>query len=138
MLYFLWSKWAVARMWASLVIQSFCFSNILEQNLTICPVFWVTHLDLFLISLISHLIDCVSRVCLLGKRKKKKKTMAFEKQKQNLILWWMVNHGPQPAVFLFPFCVTLPWESLFSFKNIPERKRTPVISLILPGIAAGL
>ena len=47
----------------------------------------------------------VSRACVCLE-----KTMTFEKQKQSLILWWMLNHGPQPDVFLFPFCVTLPWE----------------------------
>lgn len=66
-----------------------------------------------------------------------KKTMAFEKQKQSLIFWWTVNHGPQPAVFLFSFLCYFPLRItfFFSFKNVPERENFSNIRM-LPGMAA--
>jgi len=52
-------------------------------------------------------------------------------------LWWMGNHGPSTAAFSQSYSL---WEkSNFILQNIPETKRkTPVIFIILPRIAAGL
>lgn len=122
-------------MWEIVWLQSFCFNNILEQNLTCmslrCLLSYSPKSSSLSLKFLV-VIDFVRVLVCLGK------TMGFERQKQSLILWWMVSPGPRPAVFLFPFCGTLPWESLLFFKIIPETRRTPVISLTLPRIAAGL
>lgn len=128
---FVWSKWAVARTWQLVCLHGVLFQQYFREEfdfyvhtVSFEALSWT--LSPYLASLLLcvsknlHLIVEINNGWEVG-------TASF--------LWWAGYHGPSTAAF--PQSCSL-WENQILFFHKYTERKTPVISIILPRMAAGL